>query len=140
MSPLMKQFYPGDMVRVNTGRPRGLIGKALRVVEHAGLPTTVLVKFMDGQLYYCLLKSLSHFCIGDRSMESVRKVINYPRSNEGPESNAVDVLSHDFRAYQDGINRRMLPHLNLAGASYRIDETYVKVRRSAQCKSGSMSC
>lgn len=31
------------------------------------------------------------------------------------------------QAYALKINRRMLPHLKLAGASYRIDETYMKV-------------
>lgn len=32
--------------------------------------------------------------------------------------------------YAPEINRRMRPHLKLAGASYRIDETYVKVGKS----------
>src|SRR3982751_3629687 len=99
MRPLMKQFYAGDMVRAHTGRLRGLIGKALRIVEHTGLPTTVLLKFMDGQLCYCLLKSLRYSCIGDQSMKSVGKVIDYTGSKEGPESNAVDVLSDNCRAY-----------------------------------------
>ena len=31
------------------------------------------------------------------------------------------------QAYAPEINRRMRPHLKLAGASYRIDETYIKV-------------
>lgn len=34
--------------------------------------------------------------------------------------------------YASEINRRMRPHLKLAGASYRVDETYIKV--GAQCK------
>jgi len=32
--------------------------------------------------------------------------------------------------YAPEINKRMRPHLKLAGASYRIDETYVKVGKS----------
>jgi transposase, IS6 family len=34
--------------------------------------------------------------------------------------------------YAPEINKRMRPHLKLAGASYRVDETYIKVGRS--CK------
>src|SRR3954452_19349873 len=34
--------------------------------------------------------------------------------------------------YAPEINKRIRPHLKLAGASYRIDETYIKVRKS--CK------
>ena len=37
---------------------QGKVGKVLRVVEHMGLPTTVLVAFTDGQMYYCQLKDL----------------------------------------------------------------------------------
>ncbi len=33
------------------------------------------------------------------------------------------------RAYAPGINKRIRPHLKLTGASYRVDETYVKVGR-----------
>ena len=34
--------------------------------------------------------------------------------------------------YAPGINKRIRPHLKLAGASYRVDETYIKVGKS--CK------
>ena len=34
--------------------------------------------------------------------------------------------------YAPEINKRIRPHLKLAGASYRIDETYVKVREAME--------
>jgi hypothetical protein len=48
------------------------------------------------------------------------------------EINVVSVGQRWVQRYAPEINKRVRPHLNISGTSYRLDETYVKVGKESK--------